>query len=258
MSLVTKLRSGEGSFWSALKGIARVVLQFHLPASGLAKPPFRLLYTGHVAVREAVAFLLRLGWYEPLFRSQCEAVGDRFYMERLPYLTGNGRIWIGDGVRLSGKSSIGFSNRLHEKPELSIGDDTFIGHDCSFSVAEAVRIGRSCLIAGRTSISDFDGHPIDAARRRAGEPTPRDQIRPVTIGDDVWIGAGSAILKGVTIGDRSIVAARSVVAGDVPPDVIVAGDPARVVRRLADGESPSEPISHDERNRPASAAGAGP
>ena len=58
------------------------------------------------------------------------------------------------------------------------------------------------------------------------------------IGDDVWIGnCGALILKGVTIGDRAIVAARSVVTKDVPPDCVVAGNPARVVKQLAPTES---------------------
>jgi maltose O-acetyltransferase len=57
-------------------------------------------------------------------------------------------------------------------------------------------------------------------------------VRPVRIGDDVWIGTGAVILKGVTIGARAIVGAGAVVNRDVPPDVIVAGNPARVVKNL--------------------------
>lgn len=242
MSLSAKIRRGEGPFWRPLKAAAKAVLEFHLPVAGPARWLARGGYRLHVAGREGLAFGLRFFWYEPLFRGQCESVGRRFYMERLPYLTGQGRIVIGEGVRLSGKSSFGFNNRLRERPDLIIGDGTFIGHDCGISVADAVRIGRHCLIAGRTTIADFDGHPIDAAQRRAGRPTPPEQIQAVTIGDDVWIGSGSVILKGVTMGERSIVAARSVVTKNVPPDVIVAGNPARIVRRLAEGEPRDESL----------------
>ena len=66
----------------------------------------------------------------------------------------------------------------------------------------------------------------------SGEPTPPEGIRPVTIGDDVWIGANALILKGVSIGDRAIVGAGAVVTKDVAADVVVAGNPARVVKRL--------------------------
>ncbi|HVX15432.1 MAG TPA: acyltransferase [Pirellulales bacterium] len=241
MSWSTKLRRGEGRLWGPLKRTAKLLLGLHLPVVGPLRLVVRGAYLLHVVARDGTALALRFFWYEPLFRGQCEHVGAPFYMERLPYLVGRGRILLGDGVRLSGKSSFGFSNRLHDKPELVIGDGTFIGHDCDIGVASSIRIGRSCLIASRTCISDHDGHPLDATRRRAGLPTPREQVQPVVIGDDVWIGAGALILKGVTIGDRSVVAARAVVTKDVPADVIVAGNPARVVRRLADDERPDNP-----------------
>ena len=85
---------------------------------------------------------------------------------------------------------------------------------------------------GGVRVFDLDGHPIDAELRRRGEPTPPDGIRPVILGNDVWIGAGAIILKGVSIGDRSIVAAGSVVTRPVPADTVVAGNPAKVVRTL--------------------------
>ena len=81
-------------------------------------------------------------------------------------------------------------------------------------------------------IYDQDGHPLDAARRRAGEPSPPESVAPVTLGNDVWVGSGAVILKGVTVGDRAVVAARSVVTKDVPADSVVAGNPARVVLAL--------------------------
>lgn len=239
MSLAAKIRKGEGPFWGTLKWLARKVLTFHMPVVPvLTRPLFGLLYRLHVAVREGTLWALRFFWYEPLFRSQCVAVGEGFQMEHLPYLTGSGRIVIGNRVRFGGKPSIGFSNRVHAAPELQIGDGTFIGHVCSFNVAESIRIGRHCLLAESVRISDFDGHPVDATRRRAGEPTPPEAVHPVVIEDDVWIGAGSIILKGVTIGSRSIVGAASVVTRDVPPDVVVAGNPARVVKQLA-----SQPVA---------------
>jgi acetyltransferase-like isoleucine patch superfamily enzyme len=152
-------------------------------------------------------------------------------MDLLPAIGGQGRLILGDGVRLSGKISIGFLNRWIEAPELMIGDHTFIGHGCSIAVGSSIRIGAHCLLAGGVGVADYDGHPTDAVLRRTS-PAPPESIKPVVIGDDVWIGAGSRILKGVTIGDRSIVAAGAVVTKSVAPDVIVAGNPARVVKCL--------------------------
>jgi acetyltransferase-like isoleucine patch superfamily enzyme len=233
MSIAAKLRKGQGPFWGTVKWAARQVLHFHLPVAGPTRPLFRLLYLVHVAGREGLAWLLRFVWYEPLFRSQCAAVGADLEMERLPYLAGKGRIVLGDRVRLSGKPAFGFSNAAHADPELVVGDGTFIGHDCGFHVAGSVRIGKNCLIAQAVRFYDFDGHPLDAAKRRAHVPPAPEEVRPVVVGDDVWIGTTAVVLKGVTIGDRSVVAAGAVVSRDVPPDVVVAGNPARIVKHLA-------------------------
>ena len=232
MILIQKLRRGEGPFWGPMKRFAHAVLSFHLPINALTRPVFRFLYGVHVTIRESWIWFRRFFWNEPLFRSQCEAVGSGFQMEQLPYLQGRGRMVIGDRVRLSGKSSIAFGRSGEAIPELIIGDETFIGHTCSFNIGRAVRIGRHCLLAGGVQIFDMDGHPIDAADRRAGLPTPPSAIAPVVIGDDVWIGAGALILKGVSIGDRAIIAARAVVTSVVPANAVVAGNPARVLRVL--------------------------
>lgn len=231
MSWTTKLRRGEGPFWGRLKRAARAVLSFHIPVNGVTRPLFRLLYAVHVGIREGWIWARRFFWNEPLFRSQCEAVGPGLQMEELPYIQGHGRIALGRGVRLSGKSSIAFGRQgpNGRLPELEIGDDTFVGHTCAFSVGRSVRIGNHCLLAGGVQVFDMDGHPVDADERRVGKPTPPETIAPVVIGDDVWIGTGAVILKGVRIGDRAIVGARSVVTKDVPADTIVAGNPARVV-----------------------------
>jgi maltose O-acetyltransferase len=162
-------------------------------------------------------------------------------MEQLPYITGKGRILLGASVRLSGKPSIGFSNRFDVLPELMIGDNTFIGHLCSFNIARKVTIGNHCLLAAGVRIYDVDAHPLDAARRRGNEFFPAENSEPVSIGDDVWVGTGALILKGVTIGSRSIVGAGAVVTRDVPPDVVVVGNPARVIKRLA-----APPAGNDE------------
>ena len=215
----------------------------HVPVVGPLRLAFGGCYALHVAGREAIALLGKFFWYEPLWRSQCAAVGQNFQMEQLPYLCGRGRIILGSNVRLSGKSNFIFSDRPDGRPQLRVGDGTFLGHNCSLHVAAAVTIGRHCLIAGGTRISDNDGHPLDPVRRRGNEPMPPEAIRPISIGDDVWIGAGAQVLKGVTIGDRSVVGAGAVVTRDVPPDVVVAGNPARVVKRL-----PTAAAAHDSRS----------
>ncbi len=236
MHPIILLRRGEGRFWGTMKGLAKGILRFHLPVVQLTRPFFKFLYGAHVAARIGIIITLKFLWYEPLFRSQCESVGVALQTERLHFITGHGRIVIGKYVHLSGKSSIEFANRWKGSPEFVIGNHTFIGHNCIFTIGDSVRIGNHCLLAGGVNISDNDGHPIDALARRT-QPAPPDAIRPVVIGDDVWIGGRATILKGVTIGDRAIVGAGSVVTKSVPPDVVVAGNPARVIKSLAVGHT---------------------
>lgn len=230
MSLSAKLRRGEGPIFGPLKSVLKVFLGFHIPVNAFTRPLFRLLYRLHVFVRETWIWTKKIFWTEPLFRSQCEDVGPGLRMEELPYIAGTGRIVLGAYVRLSGQPQISFGRG---DAELIIGDGTFVGHACGFNAGKSIRIGKHCLLATGVLIYDLDGHPLDAAARRAGEPSPDGEIRPVMIGDDVWIGTGALILKGVTIGDRAVVAARSVVTSDVPSDAVVAGNPAKIVRTLA-------------------------
>ncbi|WP_315854387.1 DapH/DapD/GlmU-related protein [Frigoriglobus tundricola] len=227
-----KLQRGEGPFWGRAKRAAKAVYSLHVPVNGVTRRPFQLAYRFHVLARESWIWTKRFFWYEPLFRGQCESVGSGFQMEELPWITGAGRIVIGNSVQLSGKSSFTFYHPVFGPPELVIGDGTFIGHGCGFNIGRSVRIGRYCLFATSVQIFDNDGHPLDAASRRTSMLTPPEAIKPVVIGDEVWVGNGSLILKGVTIGDRAVVGARSVVTKDVPPDTVVAGNPARVVKVL--------------------------
>lgn len=90
-----------------------------------------------------------------------------------------------------------------------------------------VRIGNNVFIAPGVHIYAAT-HPLDAQLRRTQELG-----KPVTIGNDVWIGGKAVICPGVTVGDRSVIGAGSVVTKDVPSDVVVAGNPAKVIRTLA-------------------------
>jgi len=153
-------------------------------------------------------------------------------MNSLPFLSGHGDILIGDSVRFSGKSDIGFSNQLNLAPRLVIGDRVFIGHGCHLNIAELLEVGHDALIATGVMVYDFDAHPYDADKRRQEVAIGHSNVRPVHIGAHAWIGARALILKGVNIGEGAIVAAGSVVTRDVAPGTVVAGNPAREVKRI--------------------------
>ncbi len=95
---------------------------------------------------------------------------------------------------------------------------------------ESITIGDHVVVGANTTITDSDFHPLDPALRRR-DPLA-GQTRPVIIEDDVFIGMNCLILKGVTIGAASVIGAGSVVTRSIPPGVIAAGNPARVVRKV--------------------------
>ncbi len=110
-----------------------------------------------------------------------------------------------------------------------------IGDDCGFTgttlvAAERIQIGNRVQVGANSTIVDTDFHPLTAAER-ARDFLAGDHA-PIIIEDDVFIGMQCLILKGVTIGQGSVVGAGSVVTRNVPPGVVVAGNPARVVKQL--------------------------
>jgi acetyltransferase-like isoleucine patch superfamily enzyme len=215
-----------------LKPILLRVLRFSIPINVITKPVYRLLYATHVLVATGFGWFLNACYFEPLFRSRCKTVGKGLWMEQLPYVVGGGSIVIGDNVRISGKPGIGFSTKIHANPVLTIGNNTFVGHGTSFAIAQRIEVGANCYLAAGVTIADNDGHPLNWMKRRQNLPPDVSEVRPVTIGDDVWIGRRASVLKGVSIGDRSIVGADAVVTKNVPPDTVVAGNPARVIKML--------------------------
>lgn len=110
---------------------------------------------------------------------------------------------------------------------ISLGEKVFFNFNCVVLDVMPVVIGSNVLFGPAVQIYTAT-HPIDAAERR----TLREFAKPVTIGSDVWVGGGAVICPGVTIGDRSVIGAGSVVTKDIPADVVAAGNPCRVLRVL--------------------------
>jgi acetyltransferase-like isoleucine patch superfamily enzyme len=124
--------------------------------------------------------------------------------------------WIGDGTKI----------RCHEG-EVVIGAKTVFGQECTISAYQQVRIGEQCVIADRAMFIDFDHGVVEVER-----PIRLQGIykRPVEVGSNVWIGYGACVLRGVRIGDNSIVGTNSVVTKEVPANAVVGGIPAKVIR----------------------------
>lgn len=109
-----------------------------------------------------------------------------------------------------------------------VGENFYANFDCVVLDVCRVEIGRNCLLAPGVHVYTAT-HPLDPAERAEG----REYGKPVTIGDEVWIGGRAVLNPGVTVGDGSVVGSGAVVTKDVPDGVVVQGNPAAVVRELA-------------------------
>nr|WP_228266430.1 sugar O-acetyltransferase [Ornithinimicrobium ciconiae] len=128
---------------------------------------------------------------------------------------------LGEGVEVRPPLYVDYGTNV------TIGKGTFINFGLTALDVAPITIGRHCQIATHVQLLT-PWHPLEPTPRRDG----LESASPITIGDNVWIGGGAIVLPGVTIGDNSVVGAGSVVTKDVPANVVLVGNPARVVRQL--------------------------
>jgi maltose O-acetyltransferase len=155
-----------------------------------------------------------------------DSVGERVRLRGRPSITNLGRMTIGPRVQLISTMATLELVTL-EGGTLEIGERTLVNYGGSIAAAERVSIGKECLIGTHAIIMDNDFHRIEPERRREWP-----ESKPIVIEDNVWIGARSIVMTGVTIGTGSCVGAGSVVTRDVPDRTLVAGVPARAIRTL--------------------------
>jgi acetyltransferase-like isoleucine patch superfamily enzyme len=118
--------------------------------------------------------------------------------------------------------------------EIRVGRNVFVNQNCTFYDLGGLVIADDVMIGPNVNIITT-GHPLEPSRRRAATIG-----KPIVIGRNVWIAAGATIIGGVTVGENAVVAAGSVVTRNVPPDVLVGGNPARVIRSIEDRERKPE------------------
>jgi len=169
--------------------------------------------------------------------------GDGFYCEsaqifRKMVTKKPGAVVIGNHV----SCYAGCSFAIGENGRCTIGDFTLL-NGALIMADERIDIGSHCLVSWNVGIADSDFHPLEPAQRlidaqalapyfKDRPPRPQLTPAPVKIGNNVWIGMNAVILKGVIIGDNSVVAAGAVVTRSIAPNTIVAGNPAVVVKKF--------------------------
>lgn len=171
-------------------------------------------------------------WYTEFYlRPECAALGPHHTVMKPWYVNISGNnIHIGRCFTAIGEPShrveIGVWGRAEGEGRIEIGDCVLMSPGSRISASDEIIVGDGTMFANGAYVTDSDWHTLYDRTER--DPTPT----PVKIGRNVWLGDHATVLKGVTIGDNAVVAARAVVTRDVPANVVVAGNPARVVKEL--------------------------
>jgi acetyltransferase-like isoleucine patch superfamily enzyme len=178
------------------------------------------------------AYLRFRRWYTDYFlRPRCSYLGPHHTVMKPWFVHISGaNIRIGRCFTAIGEPmhrvEIGVWGREPGLGRVEIGDCVLLSPGSRICASDEIVIGDGVMLANGVYITDSDWHTLYDRNQRAEQPSP------VHIGDNVWLGDHATVLKGVSIGVNSVVAARAVVTRDVPANVVVAGNPARVVKEL--------------------------
>lgn len=227
--LLNKIRKRETPFWDGVYRAGKRLRKINMP---VIWPLHKLLAAERrfrLALWDKVTSFL---YYEPLFKTCCKSCGSGLHLiGGMPQVNDLLSLHVGNSVTMHGAATF-VGSKVYSNPELIIGDNTHLGYQMGIAVGRKITIGSHVLIANRVSLAGYDLHPLDPVRRTNNEPPDESGCGDIEIKDYAWIGMNCLIMKGVTIGKASIVAAGSVVTKDVPDFCIVAGNPAKVVKVL--------------------------
>ncbi len=191
-----------------------------------------VVYQFATLIPSTLSTAARVFIHTPAFKGRLASHGKRLYVYGgLPYISGPLLIKLGSDCRISGKTT--FSGRIQsDKPQLVVGNNVDIGWQTTIAVGSKVSIGHNVRIASGAFIFGYSGHSLDPSLRAQGAPDLDNNVGDITLERDVWLGTNVTVCPNVTIGQGTIVGAGSVVTKSLPPMVIAAGNPARVVRFL--------------------------
>jgi acetyltransferase-like isoleucine patch superfamily enzyme len=231
-SLIRKIKRGDSFAFRCVRAAVRFVLRPSLPPlPAFMKPPLRALYQLRFGLLVPLRWVLAVCYRQPLFQARCAKVGRGLSVDSLPWVSGPVEIHIGDYVWLGGKISILSPRSAGERPRLVVKDRAEISWNVIISVRKEVIIEENARISFNCRIFDNDGHRRESDLRAQDAPLDPKDVRPVRVCRNAWIGNGSQIMKGVTIGEGAVIGAHSVVISDIPPYCLAIGNPAEVYFR---------------------------
>ncbi len=232
-TFIKKIRRGDTGFYNFLHVTIKKIRKFGIPYVFILHD--FLYYERRLRINIWRTFW-RVFYYQPIFRGRCHSCGRNFHIfnsgQGIPVIVGHLKIDIGDNVKIYDRSTLA-GLTVGEDPNFIIGDNSSLNRSTSILVGNEVEIGKNCMI-NCNLITDNAGHNVEIAARSMKLDV--DRIGRIKIGDNVWAAFDSIIIGDVEIGDGSIIAARSVVTKSVPPMSVVAGNPAKVIKRLDEGD----------------------
>lgn len=227
-AFIVRVKRADTPFFRAIKAVGRIVMRPRAPMMPrIMKPILRGFYEFHYLVIQTFRMIVTVFYRHALFQGRCASIGRNVSLDGLPFVDGHVDIHVGNNVWLGGRFDIS-SGKWMDHPQLIIKDHAEIGWNVLIVVNREVVIEEYARVSSDCRISDSDGHPKEADLRRRNAPVNPKDIRPVRICRDAWIGRGSHIMKGVTIGEGAVIGANSVVITDIPPYSLAFGNPAEV------------------------------
>jgi acetyltransferase-like isoleucine patch superfamily enzyme len=204
---------------------------FSMPAPALIFQPLILLHRSIVNI-----FRTTLIWcyWTPLAKQVFVKQPKRFNYNYfgLPFISGNVVINIGENCTLL---KIDFAGRTSTKltPEINIGNNVILSYNVIILSGTKITIEDNVMLSGDVRLNGYSGHPLNAKNRLKGEADTQNQIKPILIKKNAWLGNRVTVMNGVTIGENTVVATGSVVTKNLPDNVLAAGVPAQVIKNLS-------------------------
>jgi len=234
ISLKSWLKSSDNYFAVHLLRLAKSLRYFNGPNLPWF---YKLIWYCHSSFKVVLNELLRMFYYTPLLKSQLKNAPKKLLIyDGLPLILGKLDIEIGENSRISAATTFAGRGAAKTTPLLQIGENVDIGWQTGISVGNRIIIGNNVRIAGRSTLSGYPGHPLNAKRRSLGAPEDEGQVGDIILEDDVWLATGVNVMANVRIGKGTVVACGSVVTKDLPANVLAGGVPAKVIRYLTEND----------------------